>query len=75
MGIEKGGVPQWKENPSIMITVHTDRTVLFDGKEMAISAVTRDLKGSKWFVAPDSYWPYNYRLLNEIYDETYPVEE
>ena len=75
MGMEKGDVLHWKEDPSITITVHTDRTVLFDGKEMAISAVTRDLKDSKWYVAPGSYWLYNDRLLNEIYDETYPVEE
>ena len=75
MGMEKGDVLHWKEDPSITITVHTDRTVLFDGKEMAISAVTRDLKDSKWYVAPGAYWLYNDRLLNEIYDETYPVEE
>ena len=75
MGMKKGDVLVWKEDPSITISVCSERTVMFKGEEKAISAVTRDLKGSKWYVAPGSYWLYNDRLLNEIYDETYPVEE
>lgn len=75
MGLRKGDVLNWKENPDVTISVYTDRTVMHNGKEMAISAVTRDLKGSKWNVAPGAYWTYKDRLLSEIYDETYPVEE
>lgn len=75
MGMKKGDVLQWKDDSSITLSVYTDRTVIFEGKEMAISAVTRDLKGSKWYVAPGAYWLYNERLLSDIYDETYPVEE
>lgn len=73
--VKKGDVLQWKDDLSVTLSVYTDRTVIFEGKEMAISAVTRDLKGSKWYVAPGSYWLYNERLLSDIYDETYPVEE
>lgn len=51
MGLRKGDVLNWKENPEVTISVYTDRTVMHNGKEMAISAVTRDLKGSKWYVA------------------------
>ncbi|MBO5885317.1 MAG: GIY-YIG nuclease family protein [Bacteroidaceae bacterium] len=75
MGMKKGDVLQWKDDPSVTLSVYTERTVIFEGKDMAISAVTRDLKGSKWYVAPGSYWLYNERLLSEIYDETYPVED
>ena len=75
MGMKKGDVLQWKDDPSVTLSVYTERTVIFEGKEMAISAVTRDLKGSKWYVVPGSYWLYNERLLSEIYDETYPVED
>lgn len=75
MGMKKGDVLQWKDDPSVTLSVYTERTVIFEGKERAISAVTRDLKGSKWYVAPGSYWLYNERLLSEIYDETYPVED
>lgn len=75
MGMNKGDELVWKDDPSIKITVFTDRTVLFNGEEMAISAVTRDLKKSKWYIAPGSYWLYKEKLLSEIYDETYPIEE
>ena len=75
MGMKKGDVLTWKEDESIKITVFSERTVLHEGQEMAISAVTRDLKGSKWYVAPGSYWMYEDRVLSDIYDETYPVEE
>ena len=75
MGMKKGDVLQWKDDPSVTLSVYKERTVIFEGEEMAISAVTRDLKGSKWYVAPGSYWLYNERLLSEIYDETYPVED
>ncbi len=75
MGMCKGDELVWKEDPSITITVYTDRTVLFNGTEMAISAVTRDLKKSKWYVAPGSYWLYKDKLLGDIYDETYPIDD
>ncbi len=65
----------WKENPSIKITVQTDRTVLFNGEEKAISAVTRDLKKSKWYISPGNFWLYKDKLLGDIYDETYPIKD
>lgn len=75
MGFKVGDVLHWKDDPSITITIHSDRRVLYNGTEMAISAVTRELKESKWYVAPGQYWLFKDRLLGEIYDETYPIEE
>lgn len=75
MGFKVGDVLHWKEDPSITITIHSDRRVLYNGTEMAISAVTRELKESKWYVAPGQYWLFKDRLLGEIYDETYHIEE
>lgn len=75
MGMHKGDVLHWKDNHELIITVYTDRTILYNGKEMSISVLTGELKGSKWKVAPGSYWIFNDRLLSDIYDETYPVEE
>ena len=75
LNMSKGDELVWKEDPSITITVYSDRTVLFEGKEMAISAVTRDLKKSKWYIAPGSHWLYKDKLLGDIYDETYPIED
>lgn len=75
MGMKKGDILKWKDNPEITISVYSERTVLFEDKEMAISAVTRDLKNSKYYVAPGNFWMVDGRLLNDIYDETYPMED
>lgn len=75
MGMQKGDTLVWKEDPSISVTIYTDRSVLFNGQEMAISAVSKELKNSKWYVAPGRYWLYNDRILGDIYDETYPVAD
>lgn len=75
MGLNKGDVLVYKDDPSITITVFTDRTVLYNDKEMAISLVTKDLKGSKWYVAPGPNWLFKDELLGDIYDRTYPLED
>lgn len=75
MGMQKGDLLVWKDDPSVTVTIISERKVSYDGKEIALSALTRDLKGWSYYVAPGSYWLYNDRLLSEIYDETYPLEE
>ena len=75
MGMQKGDILHWKDDPSVTVSVFTERTVLYEGKETALSALTRDLKGWSYYVAPGLYWLYKDRLLSEIYDETYPLEE
>lgn len=75
MGMAKGDVLVWKQDPSITITIASERTVEYQGQEMSISLITQQLKSSKWRVAPGSYWLYKDRLLGDIYDETYPVED
>lgn len=75
MGMQKGDILQWRENPNITISVYSGRSVLYNGKEIAISALTRDLRNAKYYVAPGSYWLFNGKLLSDIYDETYPFEE
>ena len=75
MGINKGSILYWKEDPSITIEVLSEHTVLFNGDERVISRVTQELKQSKWAMAPGNYWLFQDRLLGEIYDETYPFED
>lgn len=75
MGMQKGDILHWREDNEVTCSIYTERSVLFEGKEVALSALTRDLKGYKYYVAPGSYWLYKGRLLSEIYDETYPLEE
>lgn len=75
MGMQAKDKLVWKEDPSISIEVYSARTVLFNGEEKAISAVTQQLKNSPWYVAPGNYWLYKDRILSDIYDETYPIED
>lgn len=75
MGMQKGDILKWRDDPNIIVTIDSDRKVLYNGEEIALSALTRDLKGAKYYVAPTPFWTYNERLLSEIYDETYPMEE
>ena len=76
MGIHKGDVLRWKDDPSITVTVISDRKVSYNGEEVSISALSAQLKGYKVkHIQPTPHWTYNERLLSEIYDETYPFEE
>ncbi len=76
MGLQKGDVLVWKDDPSIFVTVASDRKVLYHGEETSISFLSAQLKGYKVkYIQPTPHWLYNDRLLSDIYDETYPFEE
>jgi len=76
MGMQKGDRLVWKEDPSISVTIISERKVLYEGEETSISSLSAQLKNSKCkHIAPGAWWLYNDRLLNDIYDDTYPFEE
>ena len=76
MGLQKGDILIWKDDPSISVTVISERKVCYEGEETSISALSAKLKGYKVkHIQPTPHWLYNERLLSEIYDETYPFEE
>lgn len=76
MGMQKGDILVWKDNPSITVTIISDRKVSYEGEEVSISALSAKLKEYKnKYIAPTPHWLYKDRLLSEIYDETYPIEE
>ena len=76
MGLQKGDVLKWKDNPSITVTIISDRRVSYKGEEVSISALSAQLKGYKVkHIQPTPHWVFNDRLLSDIYDETYPFEE
>ena len=76
MGIHQGDVLKWKDDPSITVTVISERKVSYKGEEVSISALSAQLKGYKVkHIQPTPHWLYNERLLSDIYDETYPIEE
>ena len=71
-----GDVLIWKDDPSISVTIISERKVCYEGEETSISALSAKLKGYKVkHIQPTPHWLYNERLLSEIYDETYPFEE
>lgn len=76
MGFHKGDILQWKDDPSITVTVISERRVLYKGEETSISALSAQLKGYKVkHIQPTPHWLFNNKLLSDIYDETYPFEE
>ena len=76
MGIHQGDILKWKDDPSITVKVISDRKVSYNGEEVSISALSAQLKGYKVkHIQPTPHWLYEDRLLSEIYDETYPIEE
>lgn len=44
-------------------------------KRNGTSLVAKELKNSKWHVAPGPNWLFKDKLLGDIYDERYPIEE
>ena len=76
MGMQKGDVLSWKEDQNIRVVINSERRVMYEGEEVSISALSAKLKGyNAKHIAPGKYWIYKERLLDDIYDETYPFEE
>ena len=76
MGLQKGDVLLWKDDPSISVSIISERKVLYEGEETSISALSAKLKGyNVRHISPGAHWLFNEKLLGDIYDETYPFEE
>lgn len=76
MGIQKGDVLLWKEEPPISVVINSERKVIYEGEEVSISSLSAKLKGyNTKHIAPGKYWTYKGRSLDDIYDETYPFDE
>lgn len=76
MGMQIGDILQWKDDPTIFVTITSGRTIKYNEEEVSISALSAQLKGySTRHIAPGPHWLYKDRVLSEIYDETYPMEE
>lgn len=76
MGLQKGDVLVWKDDPSIHVTIVSERRIMYNGEETSISALSAKLKGyNVKHIAPGVHWLFNDKMLSDIYDETYPFEE
>ena len=76
MGMQKGDVLVWKDDPSIIVTIISERKISYEGVETSISSLSAQLKGYKSkHIAPGAHWLYKDKLLSDIYDEIYPFED
>ena len=76
MWMQKGDILEWKDDPSITVTILSERRISYKGEEISISALSAKLKGyNVKHIAPGPHWLYKDKLLSDIYDETYPFEE
>ena len=67
MGLKKGNVLEWRKNNSIKAIIHTSRTVMYNGTEIALSKLTANLKKSaSKYLNPLRYWFYKGRLLEDL---------
>lgn len=74
MGIPVGAelVSSAAEGRSVIVT--GPRKVRLGDEEMSLTAATKKVLSIDYAVAPGPYWTYDGRLLQDIYEETYPVE-
>ena len=75
MGIKIGDNLVYVQDSSIKIKVISEKKVSFDGKEYALSALTKKIRKLPYYVAPCKYWLYHNKNLAEIYDKTYPLKK
>jgi len=76
MGLHKGDILKWKDEPTITVTISSERKVNYENEEVSISALSAKLKGyNVKHIAPGSHWIFKDKLLSDIYDETYPFDE
>ena len=76
MGLHKGDILKWKDEPTITVTISSERKVNYENEEVSISSLSAKLKGyNVKHIAPGSHWIFKDKLLSDIYDETYPFEE
>ena len=74
MGIKPGEMLVYAQDSSIKIKVLSEKKVSFEGKEYALSALTKKIKKLPYYVGPCKYWMHKGRNLADIYDETYPAK-
>ncbi|MEQ1484907.1 GIY-YIG nuclease family protein [Methyloglobulus sp.] len=70
MGIPVGSELHYVHGTST-VTVSSAKRVRFNGEEISLTAVTRQLLNIEYSVQPSPYWTYEGKRLKDIYEETY----
>jgi hypothetical protein len=74
MGIPLGAELVYIADDSVRVRVIDAKKIEYEGTEMSLSAVTRDLKGLDYYVQPTSHWRYDSRSLSDLYGDAYPLQ-
>lgn len=74
MGISVGDELLYEKDPTIKVTVISNKKINFEGKEYSLSALTKKIRKLPYYVAPCKYWSYKGKNLDDIYNETYPIK-
>jgi hypothetical protein len=75
MGIPIGSKLVYAKDKSISVVVISDRRICWDGNEYSLTYVTKQLLGITKPRQPTRYWLYDDRNLQDIYNETYTIDE
>ena len=76
MGIEIGETLNYLEDRSITVKVVGDKKVSYNDEIMSFTMATRKVKGLPldYKIQPTPFWTYKEKVLQDIYNETYPFE-
>lgn len=75
MGIEIGSKLLFAKDSTVEVVVSGNKRVTYQGEEMSLTVVTKQLLGITHAPQPTSYWTFEGKNLRDVYDETYALEE
>ncbi len=75
MGIPVGAQLYYVPDPSISVEVISGRKINYLDEIRSLTSVTTEIKGLSRAIKPTPYWSYEGRSLQEIYDDTYPLDD
>ncbi|GBU07387.1 hypothetical protein AwDysgo_07180 [Bacteroidales bacterium] len=75
MGIKIGAKLLFVKDNTVEVVISGDKRVMYQGLDMSLTAVTKQLLGITHSLQPTAYWEYDGKNLRDIYDETYSLEE
>lgn len=75
MGIPKGAILTYVDDPGRTAVVIDERQVEFEGQRTSMTDVTKQLKGQSRPLAPLPHWTFKGEKLSAYYNRTYPSQK
>ena len=69
IGLKKGDILEFKENPSIKVTIEDSRHIKYEEEITSLSALAKKLKGFNHAVQGTLWFTYNGKLIDDIRTE------